>query len=37
MVFIRVKDSLGIMKYRFKGEYEINVKESYKEGCLVWN
>lgn len=37
IVFAREKDKLGLLMYRFKGEYEINVQESYKEGCLVWN
>ncbi len=22
--------------YRFKGEYEIDVQQSYKQKCLVW-
>ena len=37
IVFAREKDATGLMLYRFKGEYEINTQESYKEGCLVWN
>ncbi|MYL45599.1 hypothetical protein GLV94_08060 [Virgibacillus halodenitrificans] len=37
IVFAREKDNLGLMMYRFKGEYEISVQEAYKEGCLVWN
>ncbi|WP_037318972.1 AbaSI family restriction endonuclease [Salegentibacter sp. Hel_I_6] len=36
IVFARGKDSLGHLLYRFKGEYELSVKDSNYEDGLVW-
>lgn len=36
IVFARVIDSLGMVMYRFKGEFELNIEASKKKGCLVW-
>lgn len=36
IVFARVKNSLGIIMYRFKGKYLLNVKKSKNEEQLVW-
>lgn len=35
-VFARVKDSLGDIKYRFKGKYELNIKRTLSEKQVVW-
>ncbi|MBP1947125.1 hypothetical protein [Virgibacillus litoralis] len=36
IIFAHEKDIHGSLMYRFKGEYEIDVQQSYKEKCLVW-
>ncbi|MER2079687.1 hypothetical protein [Psychrobacillus psychrotolerans] len=36
IVFVYEEDSKGQFKYRFKGEYEIDVQQSAKEKCLIW-
>lgn len=36
IVFARVKNSLGIIMYRFKGKYQLNIERSKKEEQLVW-
>ena len=36
IVFAYEEDNNGQFMYRFKGEYEIDVQQSYKQKCLVW-
>lgn len=36
IVFARVKSPLGDIMYRFKGEYELDLKESNFEQGLIW-
>ncbi|MCG8396109.1 phosphoribosylaminoimidazole carboxylase [Bacillus atrophaeus] len=36
IVFAKVKGPLGDVMYRFKGEYKLNIEQSYSENCLVW-
>tara|TARA_Y100000385_G_scaffold244662_1_gene262901 strand:- start:383 stop:1090 length:708 start_codon:yes stop_codon:yes gene_type:complete len=36
IVFARVKDNLGQLKYRFKGLYKLDTKDSNKKRQLVW-
>jgi very-short-patch-repair endonuclease len=36
IVFARVKNSLGIIMYRFKGKYQLNIERSEEEEQLVW-
>lgn len=36
IVFARVIDSLGMVLYRFKGKFELNIDKSRHEKCLVW-
>ena len=36
IVFARVKDSLGIVMYRFKGVFEANKRESQKKGEVIY-
>jgi very-short-patch-repair endonuclease len=36
IVFAQVKDSLNMIMYRFKGEYQLNMDMSKAKGCLVW-
>jgi hypothetical protein len=36
IVFSHEKDRHGKLMYRFKGEYEIDKKQSRLEKCLVW-
>ncbi|MBP1931952.1 very-short-patch-repair endonuclease [Ammoniphilus resinae] len=36
IVFASVKDNLGKKMYRFKGEFQLDVEQSWTENCLVW-
>ena len=37
IVFARVKSPLGDIMYRFKGEYQIDLKASGVRSGLLWN
>jgi len=36
IVFAKVKDNLGNILYRFRGQYKLDKPESKKRNCLVW-
>ncbi|OIJ20752.1 hypothetical protein BKP45_08105 [Anaerobacillus alkalidiazotrophicus] len=36
IVFAGVKSPLGGVIYKFKGEFNLDVEQSYEEQCLVW-
>lgn len=36
IVFAQGKDALGILRYRFKGVFKLDRKETMKEQCAVW-
>jgi very-short-patch-repair endonuclease len=36
IVFAQGKDALGILRYRFKGVFKLDRKQTMKEQCAVW-